>query len=222
MCALTLEGVVLQELEKEFGKIMHQLEIMFPAQISSSLELHAGAIYNGKGPWRKVFEGNRQRYEILNQFTQVLVKLDVRILIQGIEIARQSQKYSLPTDPRYLSLKFLIEKTDKELNGTRDHAVLICDSGASKQEIEVIRDLLVEMQTNGSGGPYPRQITNIVDTVHFSDSKRSRGIQATDLVAFIRHRVQLQDAMLVKHDSIIDQLWQALAPRVVYDRVWVP
>lgn len=222
MCALTLDGAVLKELEKEFGKIMIQLEMIFPDQISRSLELHAGAIYNGKGPWRKVFEGNRQRYEILNQFTHVLGNLNVRILIQGIDIARHSQKYSLPTDPRYLSLKYLIEKIDKELDGTSDHSVLICDSGASRQEIEVIRDLLIEMQTKGSGGLYPRQITRIVDTVHFSDSKRSRGIQATDLIAFIRHRVHLQNANLVKQDPVIAQMWQALAPRVVYDRVWVP
>lgn len=222
MCALVIDGEQLQELEKEFQRIMSRLEIAFPEQISSSLELHAGEIFNGKGPWRKAFEGNRQRYEVLNHFSEVLAGLNLRILVHGIDVEKQVIKYSLPTDPRYLSLRFLIEKLDKELFSTSDFSILICDSGASNQEIKHIRDLLEDMQISGTGGLYPRQITQIVDTVHFSDSKRSRGIQAVDLISFIRHRVELQRSSLVKRDTGIDQLWKVLEPKVVYDRIWVP
>lgn len=222
MCALVIDGKELKSLEREFHSIMTQLEDAFPNQISRNLELHAGEIFNGKGPWRKAFEGNRQRYEVLNRFSEVLAGLNLRILVQGIDVEKQVIKYSLPTDPRYLSLRFLIEKLDKELHSSADFSMLICDSGASNQEIQHIRDLLIEMQMNGTGGLYPRLITQIVDTVHFSDSKRSRGIQAVDLISFLRHRVELQRANLVKRDSNIDQLWQALESKVVYDRIWVP
>jgi hypothetical protein len=119
-------------------------------------------------------------------------------------------------------LRYLIEKLDKELLGTSDHSILICDSGASNQEIQYIRNLLADMQNIGTGDLYPRRITQIVDTVHFSDSKRSRGIQAIDLISFLRHRMELQRANLVKRDSSVEQLWQVLEPKVVYDRVWVP
>lgn len=222
MCALVIDGKELKSLERKFHSIMTQLEDAFPNQISRNLELHAGEIFNGKGPWRKAFEGNRQRYEVLNRFSEVLAGLNLRILVQGIDVEKQVIKYSLPTDPRYLSLRFLIEKLDKELHSSADFSMLICDSGASNQEIQHIRDLLIEMQMNGTGGLYPRLITQIVDTVHFSDSKRSRGIQAVDLISFLRHRVELQRANLVKRDSNIDQLWQALESKVVYDRIWVP
>jgi hypothetical protein len=222
MCALVIDGEQLQILEKEFQRIMSQLENAFPNEISRNLELHAGEIFNGKGPWRKAFEGNRQRYEVLNHFSEVLAGLNLRILIHGIDVKRQEIKYSLPTDPRYLSLRFLIEKLDKVLHSTSDVSMLICDSGASNQEIQHIRDLLVDMQINGTGGLYPRQITQIVDTVHFSDSKRSRGIQAVDLISFLRHRLELQRANLVKRDSSVDQLWQVLETKVVYDRIWLP
>ena len=222
MCALVIDGAELQKLEKEFQRIMSQLEMAFPEQISSNLELHAGEIFNGKGPWRKAFEGNRQRYEVLNHFSEVLAGLNLRILVHGIDVEMQVSKYSLPTDPRYLSLRFLIEKLDKELYSTSDFSMLICDSGASNQEIQHIRDLLEDMQVRGTGGLYPRQITQIIDTVHFSDSKRSRGIQAVDLISFLRHRIELQRTSLVKRDSSIDQLWQVLEPKVVYDRIWVP
>jgi len=222
MCALVIDGKELKSLERKFHSIMTQLEDAFPNQISRNLELHAGEIFNGKGPWRKAFEGNRQRYEVLNRFSEVLAGLNLRILVQGIDVEKQVIKYSLPTDPRYLSLRFLIEKLDKELHSSADFSMLICDSGASNQEIQHIRDLLIEMQMNGTGGLYPRLITQIVDTVHFSDSKRSRGIQAVDLISFLRHRVELQRANLVKRDSNIDQLWQVLESKVVYDRIWVP
>ena len=222
MCALVIDGEQLRRLEEEFQRIMTQLESTYPAQISRSLELHAGEIYNGKGPWRKAFEGNRQRYEVLNHFAEALSAINLRILVHGLDVNRQLVKYSLPTDPRYLSLKFLIEKLDKELHLTSDISILICDSGASNQEIQYIRNLLIEMQMIGTGGLYPRQITQIVDTVHFSDSRKSRGIQAVDLISFLRHRVELQKANLVKRDSSIDQLWRLLESKVVYDRVWVP
>ncbi len=222
MCALVIDGEQLQILEKEFQRIMSQLENAFPNEISRNLELHAGEIFNGKGPWRKAFEGNRQRYEVLNHFSEVLAGLNLRILIHGIDVKRQEIKYSLPTDPRYLSLRFLIEKLDKELFETLDHSIIICDSGASNQEVQYIRNLLAEMQIKGSGGLYPHRITQIVDTVHFSDSKRSRGIQAIDLISFLRHRMELQRDHLVKRDSIVEQLWQVLEPKVVYDRVWRP
>jgi hypothetical protein len=222
MCALVIDGKELKCLEEEFQSIMTQLENAFPNQISRNLELHAGEIFNGKGPWRKAFEGNRQRYEVLNQFAEVLTNLNLRILVYGIDVERQGVSYSLPTDPRYLSLSFLIEKLDKELHSSADFSMLICDSGASNQEIQHIRNLLANMQINGTGGLYPRLITQIVDTVHFSDSKRSRGIQAVDLISFLRHRVELQRANLVKRDSNIDQLWQSLEPKVVYDRIWKP
>jgi hypothetical protein len=222
MCALVIDGAQLQKLEKEFQRIMYQLEIAFPDQISRNLELHAGEIFNGKGPWRKAFEGNRQRYEVFNQFAEVLTGLNLRILVYGIDVEKQGVRYSLPTDPRYLCLRFLIEKLDKELHSSADISMLVCDSGASNQEIQRIRDVLVDMQINGSGGLYSRQITQIVDTIHFSDSKRSRGIQAVDLISFLRHRVELQRANLVKRDSNIDQLWKALEPKVVYDRIWAP
>ena len=222
MCALVIDGKELKSLEEEFQSIMTQLENAFPNQISRNLELHAGEIFNGKGPWRKAFEGNRQRYEVLNQFAEVLTCLNLRILVYGIDVEKQGVRYSLPTDPRYLSLRFLIEKLDKELHSSADFSMLICDSGASNQEIQHIRNLLAEMQIYGTGGLYPRLITQIVDTVHFSDSKRSRGIQAVDLISFLRHRVELQRTNLVKRDSNIDQIWQALEPKVVYDRIWVP
>ena len=222
MCALLIDGVELHKLEKEFKRIMAELESLFPSHISSTLELHAGEIFNGKGPWRKAFDGNRQRFEVLNNFAEVIASLNARILVHGLDVARQVQKYSLPTDPRYLSLRYLIEKLDKELLVTTDYSILICDSGASNQEIKHIRNLLVDMEVNGTGGLYPHHITQIVDTVHFSDSKRSRGIQAIDLIAFLRHRIELQRAKLVKRDSSVDQLWQVLEPKVVYDRVWLP
>ena len=222
MCALIIDGRELHKLEKEFRRIMAQLEASFPSHISSALELHAGEIFNGKGLWRKIFEGNRQRYEVLNNFAAVLASLELRILVHGLDVEKQKERYPLPTDPRYLSLRYLIEKLDKELLGTSDHSIVICDSGASNQEIQYIRNLLADMQNMGTGGLYPRQITQIVDTVHFSDSKRSRGIQAIDLISFLRHRMELQRANLVKRDSSVEQLWQVLEPKVVYDRVWVP
>jgi hypothetical protein len=222
MCALVIDGKELKCLEEAFQSIMTQLENAFPNQISRNLELHAGEIFNGKGPWRKAFEGNRQRYEVLSQFAEVLTNLNLRILVYGIDVERQGVRYSLPTDPRYLSLRFLIEKLDKELHSSADFSMLICDSGSSNQEIQHIRNLLADMQISGTGGLYPRLITQIVDTVHFSDSKRSRGIQAVDLISFLRHRVELQRANLVKRDSNIDQLWQSLEPKVVYDRIWKP
>ena len=66
MSALVIDGSELAKLEKSFEAIMLQLEEQFPNLISSSMELHAGEIFNGKGPWRKAFIGNRQRYEVLS------------------------------------------------------------------------------------------------------------------------------------------------------------
>ena len=50
MCALLIDGGELHKLEKEFKRIMAELESLFPSHISSTLELHAGEIFNGKGP----------------------------------------------------------------------------------------------------------------------------------------------------------------------------
>lgn len=222
MSALVIDGSELAKLEKSFEAIMLQLEEQFPNLISSSMELHAGEIFNGKGPWRKAFIGNRQRYEVLNHFAQVLNNLKISIIIHGLDLKQHLQRYSLPTDPRYLSFRFLVEKLDFNLAKYSEYSILICDSGSSNQEMRFIRNILAEIQQVGKDGLYPRKITQIVDTVHFGDSKQSRGIQAIDLISFLRHRIELQRATLVRRDSALEQLWQLLEPKVVYDRIWIP
>lgn len=222
MCAILIDGHQINEIESQFSAQMQSLARSFPFYINRLDEFHAGDIYNGSKVWRKIYEGQRQRNEILENLVRIIASTELKILIQGMDTNTQQRRYSLAENPHSLTLKFLIEKVDKQLSNDGDFGIVFCDDGLSKKEIEDMRDMLVEVRDLGTGGNFPHKVTRILDTIHFTDSRRSRLIQAVDLIAFIRHRLETQNRSATKRDNHIETLWSMIESKVVYNRIWTP
>lgn len=68
-----------------------------------------------------------------------------------------------------------------------------------------------------------RQLTRIVDTIHFAPSKASRMVQAADLVAFLHHRIKSRADTDPRAKRANESLWERIADKVSgYSGCWRP
>lgn len=137
-------------------------------------------------------------------------------------VITKGERYSLSDNPHRLALKFLIEKIDRKLEDFDSFGIIICDETGSALEKDAYRDLLREIQVDGTGGPYARKIVRIVDTLHFVSSKKSRGIQAIDLITFLHRRISVHTHASDAEYQFTQMLWGKVRDKVVYQRTWAP
>lgn len=75
-----------------------------------------------------------------------------------------------------------------------------------------------------TGGIRPRQLTTIVDTIHFADSCHSRLVQAADLLSYLSFRVRTDELYqrLGKPTQAAKRLWRIVEPLQSRFYIWCP
>lgn len=209
-------------LELALDQLMAVISAEHNSAILPSEEFHGTDLFSGKGIWREITKGERYRNSVLDRAFDVLSGVEFSIILQGVDKKRLKDRYSLPDDPRRLALKFLIEKIDRKLEEFDSFGIIICDETGSALEKDAYRELLREIQVYDTGGAYARKIVRIVDTLHFVSSKKSRGIQAIDLITFLHRRISVHTQASDAENLFTRMLWEKVRHKVVYQRTWVP
>lgn len=222
MGALLIKPENVRLLELGLDQLMAEISSEHNSAILPSEEFHGTDLFSGKGIWRVITKGERYINSVLDRAFQVLSSLEFSILLQGIDKKRLEDRYSLSDNPHRLALKFLIEKIDRKLEDFDSFGIIICDETGSALEKDAYRDLLREIQVDGTGGPYARKIVRIVDTLHFVSSKKSRGIQAIDLITFLHRRISVHTHASDAEYQFTQMLWGKVRDKVVYQRTWAP
>ena len=151
-------------------------------------ELHGSELFGGDKSWKGVTPSIR-----IGVYRDSLAALkEHNCVISYASINKQKlQSLAINASPYLLALHFLIEKIDdlvhQNSNPLLQRALLVADQTHENEAHSI--DLLFALQRDGSGVFPGKQITNIIDTVHFVPSETNRGVQAADLVAFALRRL---------------------------------
>lgn len=102
-------------------------------------------------------------------------------------------------------------------------ALVIADEPGQHDQQREYRTDLGSYREAGTRGWRGRKITRVVDTLHFAPSESSRLVQASDLVAFLFHRLQTKTDADARETRANARLWTRLADGALHNiHVWDP
>jgi hypothetical protein len=188
-----------------------------PLIFDQSDELRGSQIWNGKGKWKNI--GDRYRYSVFIRAFEQLAELDIEIALQGINKKRLENQYLYPLPPHELALKYLLDQLDKKFISQSSKGLIICDETGSRAEDNKHRALLREWRAMGTGGPFPRNLTSIADTLHFVPSQESRLVQAIDLITFLHQRRTVTRYPESLEYEVMSHLWSKIEGKVIVNRI---
>ncbi len=121
--------------------------------------------------------------------------------------------------PHSVVLTHLIERVDEYAERVGQNALLIADEVAEQDSYR--RDLW-QYQRSATWGYRQRQITRVIDTLHFAPSHSSRLVQAADLVAFLARRIATHTETDPRAKQEYATMWKRIEPKVWHQHCWVP
>ncbi|OQO94873.1 hypothetical protein B1813_02020 [Saccharomonospora piscinae] len=198
-------------------RVVRRATVTYPA-ISTAAELHGYDIFQGKNDWEPLRKMPRARIQVYDQALRVLAEHEVAVVVRGIHPVERLRTQH----PHALLMRWILEEIDEYAGDRDEYALVIADEpGQNSQQSEYRADL-TGFRQYGTGGWRPRVISRVVDTLHFAPSASSRLVQASDLVAFLCHRISTKtdgDPRAIRANT---RLWERLADRIHRVHVWTP
>jgi hypothetical protein len=161
----------------------------------------------------------RARVGIYNEAFQAIADHDVEIFIRGVDVGQLNRRYIFADHPHAVVLAHLLERIDERAQLLGQHVLVIADE---IDQADDYRHSLWLFQRTGTTGYRSRQLTRIVDTIHFAPSRASRLVQAADLVAYLYRRMQTggeRDPRALRANAA---LWGRIQPRITHRHCWYP
>ena len=156
-------------------------------RIPATAELHAHHIVSGLAAWKKLKPNVPARIAVYGAAIQAIADHDVTIIIRSVDIIGLGKRYPDGHDhPHSVVLTHLVERVDEYAGSVDQNALLIANE--VDEQASYRRDLW-RYQRDATWGYRSRQITRVVDTLHFAPSSSSRLVQAADLIAFLTRRI---------------------------------
>lgn len=188
--------------------------------VRSEAELHGYDLVNAKADWVGLASQVRSRIGIYNEAMQAIADHDVRVIVRSVDIPGLDARHPNGHDhPHSVVLTHLIERVDEYAEKVDDRALLIADEVDGQADYR--RDLW-NYQRLWTWGYRSRQITRVVDTLHFAPSTSSRLVQAADLVTFMARRIAVHPETDPRAARANQALWERIGPRVIHNGCWYP
>lgn len=189
--------------------------------VSVDAELHGHALFHGQDDWAALAGMARARIGVYREVFDAIAAHDVRILIRGVNVLQLKQRYAAPDHPHAVVLAHLLERIDEHAASpdVDEYALVIADEVDDAAEYR--RDLW-DFQRRGTVGWRARQITRIVDTMHFVPSHASRLVQAADLVAYLHRRIASGADRDERARLANEAIWAKIQDRVRHNHCWRP
>lgn len=170
------------------GEISQRLDLPI-----TEIELHGSEIYTGKGMWRKVPRPDRETW--YRKCVDVLHDADVRLVYGACDKRKLSERYAHPLHPHYIALFLCLERIAQYAKSKNELATLIADD-CSQDLRQLSRKTLQQYRQSGAPIGPTQDISSIIDTFNFVDSRESEHMQLCDLALFSVRRFRvLQDDM---------------------------
>lgn len=184
----------IQKIEKD----ILGLEINFlPYSKNFDFEFHGVELAMGKGYFKNF--NIQDRLKLVESLVGIFKKYDIKFFSQWINKADLAEKYVNPYHPHYLSFMYIIEKIDKHLSDIWEKGLVIMDKNIDTEQN--IIDNFQEYKNTGTSFWFKRErITNLIDTVYYTDSYNSHLMQLSDVIGYL-YSIYITTDYLWKLDS---------------------
>lgn len=148
-------------------------------------EFHAAEIFHRKAHF-KTWEDFGKRLHLLKEFIGILSMDEVAL----IDIQINSGKLYPGQSSEDIAFMFLCERSSQFVRARKQMGMLIGDRDSDKSAARFATSLST-YRANGTNFEYGQPITNLVDSVHFTQSHLSRFLQLADVYTWLkqfRHR----------------------------------
>jgi hypothetical protein len=213
---LTLAAVLVDEgMVQPLAEAARQVAWKHLGWLPAGFELHGQDIWHGTGHW-----AGKTPPELIAAYEDALRVLDVCSLdcaFSSIDKVKLHAKYSGAADSNayLLALQFLLEKVDRLAIGRK---VLVADE-AKEHQLRAVK-MVADMKEWGWGEVPGRQLTSIIDSLHFVSSHASPGVQMADLVAFVLQRRRRRESH-ADAQAAIDRFAEVIRRRTAtYRQTW--
>ncbi|GFZ85191.1 DUF3800 domain-containing protein [Nesterenkonia alkaliphila] len=156
--------------------------------VDDSAELHGSELFGGEGPWRGITPSERIR--VYEEALMLLGDNGCEIAHASVDKRKMYSSNRRDLHPHILAFQFLAEKLQRHVRSQNDpmkqRALIVADESDENNHYQL--QLLRSMQDGSGGIGKSIALTNIVDTVHFVESRVNRGVQLVDLVAYALNR----------------------------------
>jgi Protein of unknown function (DUF3800) len=179
-------------------------------QIAPATELRGAEIVNATGARKRLKCDIPARIAVYSAALQAIADHHVAIIVRSVDIVGLDRRYPDGHDhPHSVVLTHLIERVDEYAEGVSQNALLIADEVDGQESYR--RDLW-RYQRSATWGYRSRQITRVVDTLHFAPSTSSRLVQAADLVAFLARRIATHNETDPRAREAYATMWRRVEP----------
>ncbi|WP_051653027.1 DUF3800 domain-containing protein [Kitasatospora cheerisanensis] len=205
-------------LAKALDKVVAEAACSY--DVPAGAELHGHDIFQAKGHWKKMGPLVRARIGVYNGAFQAVADHDVKIIIRGVDLAGLQRRYGDNHDaPHSIVLTHLLERVEEYARSQNEFALMIADEVPGQ---DGYRDELAYYKSVGTWGYRAKQLTRIVDTMHFAPSRASRLVQAADLIAYLHRRISSQADVDDRARRANEKLWERIQPKVQHSLTWYP
>ena len=177
---------------------IRNLKIEFASKLSipaSEIELQGTEMWTGKGLWRKV--SRTDRVEWYRRCVGLLAEFDLQLVYGVCDKQKLSDRYAHPMHPHYhyIALFLCLERIARYAKSKDQLAILVADD-CSQDLRQLSKKTLAQYRESGAPFGPTEDISSIIDTFNFVDSKESEHLQLCDLSPFAVRRFRvLRDDM---------------------------
>lgn len=199
--AVCIDDSALLEIESQINAIA--AEAFGTAELSEATEFHAAEIFHRKKNF-KDWNDFGARVNLLSKFIFLLSQESVqRIDIQiNCSLLREEQQ------PEEVAFMFLCERANDLVRAQKNIGMLIGDRESDKHAAR-FATTLSNYKASGTNFAFGREIRNLVDSVHFTQSHLSRFLQLADVYTWLLQFMNRnRGSENIRHKAVFDALRQ--------------
>lgn len=189
------------------------------AGVNPLAELHGYSLLHGMHDWASLKPLPRARLGVYHEALRAIGGSGAHLIIRGVDVPRLRTRYPGGRHPHEVTLAHLLERVDECAETLGHHVLVIADE---IDRADTYRRNLWHFQRFATTGYRSRRLEHIVDTMHFAPSDASRLVQAVDLVVFLHHRMESDQARDSRAQRANSRLWEQVAHLVWHAHCWKP
>lgn len=121
--AVVVDGAAAEQIEVGLDAIMRDYDGAFG--LATSTEMHGNPLFQGKHDWRGV--PTRVRINVYERAMEVVGSSGAQILLRGMNVRRQRERYVDPHPPHEVVLGHLLERVNDYAGSVGAHALVLAD-----------------------------------------------------------------------------------------------
>jgi hypothetical protein len=213
--SVVVDGVAAKRIEDGLNEVMHDYRGQFG--LTASTELHGHPLFQGREGWSGV--PTRVRINVYDRSMGVIGSSGARVILRGMNVRRQRERYNDPHPPHEVVLGHLLERVNTYAGGERAHALILADEVHAQERH---RTNFRGFRDGGTPGYRSSTLPRLLDTIHFAPSHHSRLLQAADLVTFMHRRRCVHTEPDARARAANDRIWSKIEPALEHVMCWEP